>query len=53
LLGTFDDLGSVEYAEKLGQKHASLAREKLRNLPDCHARQVLEDITGWVEVRRR
>jgi len=53
LLGTLDDLGSVEYAEKLGQKHAAKAREKLKQLPECHARKVLEDITGWVEVRRR
>jgi geranylgeranyl pyrophosphate synthase len=52
LLGILDDVGSVEYAEKSSQKHASLARERLRQLPECHARQVLEEITDWVEVRR-
>jgi geranylgeranyl pyrophosphate synthase len=53
LLGIFDDLGSVEYAAKLGNRHAELARAKLRRLPRGQARSTLERITVWLEARRR
>jgi geranylgeranyl diphosphate synthase type I len=53
LLGALDDLGSVEFAAGLGRKHAGLARERLKKLPEGNARHLLEDMTGWVEVRRK
>jgi geranylgeranyl pyrophosphate synthase len=53
LLGIFDDLGSVEYAARLGQRHAALARARLRSLPKGEPRSKLEKITVWLEARRR
>ena len=53
LLGLFDDLGSVQYAEELSRKHAALARSRLRGLPAGEARRTLEAITEWLEARRR
>jgi geranylgeranyl pyrophosphate synthase len=53
LLGIFDDLGSVEYAAELSEKHAALARAKLRSLPRGEPRLLLESITEWLEARRK
>jgi geranylgeranyl pyrophosphate synthase len=53
LLGMFDDLGSVEYAVRLGKKHAALARGRLKLLPRGRAKSNLEKITVWLEARRR
>jgi len=53
LLGIFDDLGSVQYAAELSQKHASLARTKLQRLPKGKPRETLEMIATWLERRRR
>ena len=53
LLGIFDDLGSVEFAAQLAQKHAAIARSKLKSLPTGDARSVLMAITEWLEARRR
>lgn len=51
--GILDDLGSVEFASKSCLKHASLARELLKSLPSTPARQALEELTRWLEGRRR
>jgi len=53
LLGIIDDLGSVEFAAQLAQKHAAIARSKLKCLPKGEARSVLMAITEWLEARRR
>ncbi len=53
LLGIFDDLGSVQYAAELSRKHASMARTKLRTLPDGKPKETLKSITEWLEARRR
>jgi len=53
LLGIFDDLGSVEYATKLAHRQAALARGKLRHLPEGPPKETLEQITYWLESRRR
>ena len=53
LLAIFDDLGSVQYATELSQRHAALARSRLRSLPRGEARRTLESITEWLEARRR
>jgi geranylgeranyl diphosphate synthase type I len=47
-----DDLGSVEFASKSCLKHASLARERLKSLPDTRAKKILEELTLWLEKRR-
>lgn len=52
LLGIFDDLGSVEFAEGLGRRHAALARQSLKRLPEGEPKQTLEQITKWLESRR-
>jgi len=52
LLGIFDDLGSVEYAEQLGKKHANMARLRLKRLPAGEPKRTLEEITVWLEGRR-
>jgi geranylgeranyl pyrophosphate synthase len=51
--GILDDMGSVEFASKSCLKHASIARECLKSLPDTRAKQVLEELTRWLEGRRR
>jgi len=51
--GILDDIGSVEFASKSCLKHASVARERLRSLPDTRARWILEELTRWLEGRRR
>jgi geranylgeranyl diphosphate synthase type I len=51
--GILDDLGSVEFASKSCLKHASIARERLKSLPDTRAKQILEELTRWLEGRRR
>jgi len=51
--GILDDLGSVEFASKSCLKQASIARERLKSLPDSKARQILEELTRWLEGRRR
>lgn len=51
--GILDDLGSVEFASKSCLKHASMARELLKSLPDTKAKQILEELTRWLEGRRR
>ena len=53
LLGIFDDLGSVEFAAQLAKKHATIARSKLRSLPDGEPRDDLMAITDSLEARRR
>jgi geranylgeranyl diphosphate synthase, type I len=53
LLGIIDDLGSVQYASDLSQRHAALARSKLRSLPSGEPRRLLEMITEWLEARRK
>jgi geranylgeranyl diphosphate synthase type I len=53
LLAILDDLGSVEYAAGLCEKHAALARGKLKCLPDGEAREILEKVTLWLEARRK
>jgi len=52
ILSIFDDLGSVEYATKLGKKHAALARARLKRLPGGKPKETLEQITYWLEARR-
>lgn len=52
LLGLFDDLGSVEYASRLGRTHAEKARARLRVLPESEARSSLEKLTLWLGSRR-
>ena len=52
LLGIFDDLGSVQYAEELSRKHSFMARARLSSLPAGEPRQTLEAITEWLEARR-
>jgi len=51
--GILDDLGSVEFASKSCLEHASIARELLMSLPDTRARHILEELTLWLEGRRR
>jgi geranylgeranyl diphosphate synthase type I len=51
--GILDDLGSVEFASESCLKHASVARQCLKSLPDTKARQTLEELTHWLEGRRR
>jgi len=51
--GILDDLGSVEFASRSCLKHASVARERLKSLPDTRAKQILEELTRWLEGRRR
>ncbi|MGD1055016.1 MAG: polyprenyl synthetase family protein, partial [Nitrososphaerales archaeon] len=51
--GILDDLGSVEFASESCLKHASIARESLKSLPDTKAKQILEELTRWLEGRRR
>jgi geranylgeranyl diphosphate synthase type I len=51
--GILDDLGSVEFASSSCLKHASIAREHLRSLPDTKAKKILEELTRWLEGRRR
>ncbi|MGP8057581.1 MAG: polyprenyl synthetase family protein [Nitrososphaerales archaeon] len=51
--GILDDLGSVEFASESCLKHASIARERLKSLPDTRAKQILEELTRWLEGRRR
>jgi geranylgeranyl diphosphate synthase, type I len=51
--GILDDLGSVEFASESCLKHASIARERLKSLPDTRAKQMLEELTRWLEGRRR
>ena len=53
LLSVFDDLGSVEYASRLAHKHAALARGRLRRLPEGPPKEKLEQVTYWLESRRR
>lgn len=52
LLGIFDDLGSVKFAAELSRKHAALARSRLRFLPRGRPKEILENITEWLEARR-
>ena len=52
ILSIFDDLGSVEYATKLGKKHAAMARARLKRLPEGKPKETLEQITYWLEARR-
>lgn len=51
--GILDDLGSVEFASESCLKHASIARERLKSLPNTGAKQILEELTRWLEGRRR
>ena len=53
LLGVLDDLGSVEYAANLCRKHAAMARDGLRHLPESDSKRILEQLTGWLDARRR
>ncbi len=53
LLGIFDELGSVEFATELARKHAALARSRLKSLPEGKPRGILENITEWLEARRK
>ncbi len=53
LLGVLDDIGSVEYADRLCLRHASMARARLKSLPDTKAKETLEEMTRWLEGRRR
>ncbi len=53
LLGIFDELGSVQYATELSRKHAEIARSKLSNLPEGASKIILENITRWLEGRRK
>jgi geranylgeranyl diphosphate synthase type I len=53
LLGVLDDLGSVEYATSLCRKHAAIARGRLKHLPEGNPRRTLEQLTTWLEARRR
>jgi len=50
LLALLDDLGSVEFASKLAEKHAIIARSKLRLLPDNAPKQTLKALTRWLEA---
>jgi geranylgeranyl diphosphate synthase type I len=51
--GILDDIGSVEFASESCLKHASFARGRLKSLPDTRAKQILEELTRWLEGRRR
>ena len=53
LLGIFDDLGSVKYAADMSEKHAALARARLRSLPGGEPKETLERVTEWLEARRK
>ncbi len=53
LLGIFDELGSVEFATELARKHAALARSRLKSLPEGKPRGTLENMTEWLEARRK
>jgi len=48
-----DDLGSVEYASRFCIKHASMARARLSSLPETRAKHSLEELTYWLEGRRK
>ena len=51
--GILDDLGSVEFASKSCLKHAAVARELLKPLPESRPKLILEELTRWLEGRRR
>jgi geranylgeranyl pyrophosphate synthase len=51
--GILDDLGSVRYASEYCVRHASMARAKLGSLPETKAKHSLEELTYWLEGRRR
>lgn len=51
--GILDDLGSVEFASESCLKHATIARERLKSLPKTRAKVILEELTEWLEGRRR
>jgi len=51
--GILDDLGSVEFASKSCLKHASVAQGYLKSLPNTRAKEILEELTMWLEGRRR
>jgi len=51
--GILDDLGSVEFASESCLKHASIARDHLKSLPNTSAKQILAELTRWLEGRRR
>jgi len=51
--GILDDLGSVEFASESCLEHASIAREHLKLLPGSKAKKILEELTRWLEGRRR
>ena len=51
LLGIFDDLGSVKYAADMSEKHAALARARLRPLPGGEPMETLVRVTEWLEAR--
>ncbi len=53
LLGVFDELGSVQYATELSRKHADIARSKLKGLPRGQPKRILENVTRWLEARRK
>jgi len=51
--GILDDLGSVEFASNSCLEHASIAQGYLKSLPDSKAKQILVELTRWLEGRRR
>lgn len=48
-----DDLGSVEYASEFCVRHAAAARANLEALPESGAKETLEELTYWLEGRRK
>ena len=48
-----EELGSVDYASGFCVKHAAIARARLKSLPKSGARRALEELTLWLEGRRR
>jgi geranylgeranyl pyrophosphate synthase len=51
--GVLESVGSIEYARGFCLKHAAIARSRLKSLPDTPARSTLEELTYWLEGRRR
>ncbi len=48
---TLRELGSIEYANSLLERHATRSRELLEKLPKCEARETLLELTHTLEVR--
>ncbi len=52
VLGLLSDSGSLKAAEALCSKHAAVASSRLRYLPKGKARDILGELTHWLERRK-